>query len=1066
MTASTEAAADEDYETAAEEEPGTEAGEESAAVPEENAGSGDTSAGEREEASDHVEEKDPGLGEGRTEETAAEEETDAEKKTAGQEELPPADGWQETEAPENSGETEGSTEEEFEDITIELEDMFADTDDISTPSEEELLEGYVESVMYSKDVPDTRKKLYRISAGSRLRGMNRGVYEILSRETALIAEGQRSSTQITFTVDELGLEKTSWTAQELGIDAIVVNGAIPNQVIRKVQDEVGYDFDLVIGTLLEDNPYTLYWFNKTGGVRSSGYSLRTKRGQNGETEIEITGSMTVSLPVAEEYAVSTYEIDTSCGTSIQTAKENAAQVVSGAAGLTDYEKLDRYREEICEMTSYNWDAVNSSLAYGNPWQLIWVFDGDRSTKVVCEGYSKAFKYLCDMTEFDSGDISCIIAVGEMTVDGSGGGHMWNIVRMDDGGNYLVDVTNCDSSSGYPDTLFLTGPEEDDETSNIQDGYTILGNNGKRILYDYFSDMYSMYEDGEIELEHGKYRPEVPKREITIGDISLNSTVFIYTGEPQLPSFSVAIDGNLLEEGTDYTAELPKDRTDAGIKTITVTGTGNFAGSVGIEYEILPADISNAQVEPEAKEYTETGDEIRPSVSVSSGGKTLEEGKDYEVSYKDNILPGEASAVITGMGNYEGEKEVPFTIREKEKTFTIVIEDGTGSGSEGAVYGIYLDASCLQEKSRVTIGADGTAQAEGYAAGTWYIKEIAPPFGFEKNAETYSISISPSGEDTHRTVTVKETEASEENFVTEGKTTFYICKNGEKATGFIEADGYTYYFNASGAMVKSRWITENGKTYFFGADGRAYEGFRTINGKEFFFDARGARKTGFARDGEGNLYFMQTSGALRNSWKTIGVSTYYFGEDGRAVSGQAVIGGVAYVFDDDCALMEGLVHTDSGTYFVGSGGKVIKNVFRTINGYTYFFGIDGKAYTGLRTIAGKVFFFDEQGRRKLGLVSDGNGVYYMLASGMAKDTWKTVSGKKYYFGGDGKARTGLAQIEGGIYFFADSGAMVKNRWVPAGGAIYFFGSDGKAYTGLRMINNKPFWFTEDGKLTSL
>ena len=35
--------------------------------------------------------------------------------------------------------------------------------------------------------------------------------------------------------------------------------------------------------------------------------------------------------------------------------------------------------------------------------------------------------------------------------------MWNIVTMDDGNHYLVDITNCDEDSvGYPDKLFLKG----------------------------------------------------------------------------------------------------------------------------------------------------------------------------------------------------------------------------------------------------------------------------------------------------------------------------------------------------------------------------------------------------------------------------------------------------------------------------------------------------------------------------------------------------------------------------------------------------------------------------------
>ena len=137
-------------------------------------------------------------------------------------------------------------------------------------------------------------------------------------------------------------------------------------------------------------------------------------------------------------------------------------IVDEYSSASDYDKLCGYKEEICGLVSYNDPAAQGGFSYGNPWQMIWVFDGDPDTTVVCEGYSKAFKYLCDQSDF-SGDISCITATGTM----DGGDHMWNIVNMEDGCNYLVDVTNCDEGTvGAPDQLFLVGTPNGD----IDNGY--------------------------------------------------------------------------------------------------------------------------------------------------------------------------------------------------------------------------------------------------------------------------------------------------------------------------------------------------------------------------------------------------------------------------------------------------------------------------------------------------------------------------------------------------------------------------------------------------------------------
>lgn len=61
--------------------------------------------------------------------------------------------------------------------------------------------------------------------------------------------------------------------------------------------------------------------------------------------------------------------------------------------------------------------------------------------------------------------------------------------------------------------------------------------------------------------------------------------------------------------------------------------------------------------------TFTGEPLTPEVHVLSQymGFPLIEGVDYTLSYRDNINAGTATAVITGIGNYTGTFEKPFTI---------------------------------------------------------------------------------------------------------------------------------------------------------------------------------------------------------------------------------------------------------------------------------------------------------------------------------------------------------------------------------------------------------------------
>ena len=209
--------------------------------------------------------------------------------------------------------------------------------------------------------------------------------------------------------------------------------------------------------------------------------------------------------IAQEYAVqsgSQYnptQFNTSMLAAISVAVENAQSIVESSTG-TLLERLVGYKEKICELTSYNTAAVNNGWPYGNPWQLVWVFDGDASTKVVCEGYSKAFKYLCDLSNFNNAE--CLLVSGTMSGGTGAGAHMWNVMKMDDGRNYLVDVTNCDNGTiGYPNKLFMAyGPG-----GSYDDGY-IFPTGSADMKYTYDDDTKALYSPSALTISPTAYEP--------------------------------------------------------------------------------------------------------------------------------------------------------------------------------------------------------------------------------------------------------------------------------------------------------------------------------------------------------------------------------------------------------------------------------------------------------------------------------------------------------------------------------------------------------------------------------
>ena len=204
--------------------------------------------------------------------------------------------------------------------------------------------------------------------------------------------------------------------------------------------------------------------------------------------------VTFSFAVAQEFRGK--DMTTTNIPNVPAAVQTARSVVAANASKADHDKLQAYRQYICDQVSYNYAAARGEYAngYGNPWQLLWVFDGDSTTNVVCEGYAKSFKYLCDLTEESNGwtgDVETISVTGTMGTEN----HMWNIVRIG-GGNYLVDVTNCDTGmKGYPQKLFLRGA--------VGDGisYTV-----ENTVYTYGTETRTGFAAADLKLSGTNYTP--------------------------------------------------------------------------------------------------------------------------------------------------------------------------------------------------------------------------------------------------------------------------------------------------------------------------------------------------------------------------------------------------------------------------------------------------------------------------------------------------------------------------------------------------------------------------------
>ena len=153
-------------------------------------------------------------------------------------------------------------------------------------------------------------------------------------------------------------------------------------------------------------------------------------------------------------------------------------------------------------------------------------------------------------------------------------------------------------------------------------------------------------------------PALSRISISKASVTLSTSTYAYDGKVKKPGVMVKLNGKTLKNGTDYTVSY-SNNTKVGSAKVTITGKGNYTGSVSKTYSIKnnfkKATVSGIST----KAFT--GKNITQSITVKYNGKTLKNGTDYTVSYSSNKNIGTATVKITGKGSYTGTITKTFKI---------------------------------------------------------------------------------------------------------------------------------------------------------------------------------------------------------------------------------------------------------------------------------------------------------------------------------------------------------------------------------------------------------------------
>ena len=213
----------------------------------------------------------------------------------------------------------------------------------------------------------------------------------------------------------------------------------------------------------------------------------------------------------------------------------------------------------------------------------------------------------------------------------------------------------------------------------------------------------------------KYNGEEHKNKPTVTDTKTNRT---------------------LVEGTDYELSYSKDVTNAGTVTVTVKGIGNYSGETTTTYQITKRNVTLTSGSA-SKVYDKTA-LTNDTVTVSGEGFAKDEGATYTVT-GSRIKVGSSKNTFT-YELKENTKASNYNIEVKFGDLIVTAEDGevvvtiTGhsdsveyDGNEKTVSG--YDVAITEGSTYTTddFTFNGTAEAKGTAAGTYYMNLVAEQF---------------------------------------------------------------------------------------------------------------------------------------------------------------------------------------------------------------------------------------------------------------------------------------------------------------------------------------------------
>mgnify|MGYP000805737864 FL=1 len=156
------------------------------------------------------------------------------------------------------------------------------------------------------------------------------------------------------------------------------------------------------------------------------------------------------------------------------------------------------------------------------------------------------------------------------------------------------------------------------------------------------------------------------------DLNCSSSVTIVAGQSKNIGASSSTSGAVLTYKSttpsictvDKNGNVTTLKTGTGYVTVTASANGYDSVSKDVKIVVSKKSLNNGLLTLSETSYVYDGTYKKPAATVTFGGKVLQEGKDYTISYRNNLNVGVATVIATGMGDYTGYTSKNFTITKR------------------------------------------------------------------------------------------------------------------------------------------------------------------------------------------------------------------------------------------------------------------------------------------------------------------------------------------------------------------------------------------------------------------